>query len=76
MVIAGPRAPLVTDSCGIGTYAYMDGHALKGAMPPMPGFWIDHWPAQVPASPPVARRPPKPLAAVKDHGTTHPHYRP
>ncbi|HEY5348674.1 MAG TPA: FAD-dependent oxidoreductase [Candidatus Lustribacter sp.] len=68
---SGPRAPLVTDSCGIGTYAYMDGHALKGAVPPMPGFWIDIWPVQIPASALVPRRLTNLLAACKNIGTTH-----
>ena len=68
---AGPRAHLVTDTCGIGTYAYMDGHALSGATPPMPGFWIDIWPAQIPASALVPKRVTNLLAACKNIGTTH-----
>jgi hypothetical protein len=67
----GPRARLVADSCGIGTYAFMDGHALKGAVPPMPGFWIDVWPAQIPAGALVPRRVTNLLAACKNIGTTH-----
>lgn len=67
----GPRAPLMTDTCGIGTYAYMDGHAMKGATPPMPGFWIDIWPAQIPAGALVPRRLTNLLAACKNIGTTH-----
>jgi hypothetical protein len=68
---SGPRAQLMTDTCGIGTYAYMDGHALSGATPPMPGFWIDIWPAQIPASALVPRRVTNLLAACKNIGTTH-----
>jgi hypothetical protein len=67
----GPRAPLMTDTCGIGTYAYMDGHALKGATPPMAGFWIDIWPAQISASALIPRRVTNLLAACKNIGTTH-----
>jgi hypothetical protein len=67
----GPRAHLMTDTCGIGTYAYMDGHALAGATPPMPGFWIDIWPAQIPARALVPKRVTNLLAASKNIGTTH-----
>jgi len=68
---AGPRAQLMNDTCGIGTYAYMDGHALKGASPPMTGFWINIWPAQIPAGALVPRRVTNLLAACKNIGTTH-----
>lgn len=41
----GPRATLFPDSCGIGTYSFMDSHPLNGVQPPMSGFWIDIFPA-------------------------------
>jgi hypothetical protein len=65
----GPRATLFADSCGIGTYAYMDCHALsgKGAQ----GFWIDTLPAQIPLGALIPKRVTNLLAACKNIGTTH-----
>jgi len=67
----GPRAQLFSDSCGIGTYAFMDGHELTGAQPPMPGFWINSYPAQIPVAALVPRRVTNLIAACKNIGTTH-----
>jgi len=68
---AGPRAKHVPVSCGIGTYAFMDGHELKGATPPMPGFWINVYPTQIPTSALIPRRLENLIAACKNIGTTH-----
>jgi hypothetical protein len=65
----GPRAQLFHDSCGIGTYAFMDGHELPGQG--MSGFWIDIWPAQIPMAALIPRRVTNLLAACKNLGTTH-----
>jgi len=65
----GPRADLFADACGIGTYAYMDGHALPGAN--MQGFWLDIYPAQIRAKALVPKRVTNVLAACKNIGTTH-----
>ncbi|MFN2461809.1 MAG: FAD-dependent oxidoreductase, partial [Candidatus Velthaea sp.] len=67
----GPRAQLFADTCGIGTYAYMDGHALRGVNPPMDGFWLNTYPAQIAAGTLVPRRVRNLLAACKNIGTTH-----
>jgi hypothetical protein len=67
----GPRAHLFTDTCGIGTYAFMDGHELRGATPPMSGFWINSYPVQIPAGALVPQRLVNLLAACKNIGTTH-----
>ena len=68
---SGPRAQLVDDSCGVGTYAFMDGHALSGAIPPMPGFWVNVYPVQIPASALIPNRVTNLLASCKNIGTTH-----
>jgi hypothetical protein len=68
---APPRAQLFKDSCGVGTYAMMDGHELPGAQPSMGGFWIPTYPLQIPASALVPRRVKNLLAACKNIGTTH-----
>jgi hypothetical protein len=65
----GPRAKLFDDSCGIGTYAFMDGHALPGKG--MGGFWIDIFPAQIRTRALIPRRVTNLLAACKNLGTTH-----
>jgi hypothetical protein len=65
----GPRAKLFDDSCGIGTYAFMDGHALPGQG--MGGFWIDVLPAQIRTRALIPRRVTNLLAACKNLGTTH-----
>ncbi|MDB5028287.1 MAG: hypothetical protein JWO66_1976 [Candidatus Eremiobacteraeota bacterium] len=66
---AGPRAQLFDDSCGIGTYAFMDGHELPGKG--MGGFWIDIYPAQISTRALIPRRVTNLLAACKNLGTTH-----
>jgi FAD-dependent oxidoreductase family protein len=65
----GPRAQLFDDSCGVGTYAFMDGHALPGEG--MSGFWIDIWPAQISTRALIPERVTNLLAACKNLGTTH-----
>jgi len=70
----GPRAPKnFVDSCGIGLYAFMDGHQLTGGQDPplMEGFWINIYPAQIPAGALVPQRLTNLLAACKNLGTTH-----
>ena len=65
----GPRAALFDDSCGVGTYAFMDGHALPGQH--TSGFWINIWPVQIPLRALIPRRVTNLLAACKNIGTTH-----
>ncbi len=65
----GPRAQLFDDSCGVGTYAFMDGHELPGK--DMGGHWIPIWPAQIPMRALVPQRVTNLLAACKNFGTTH-----
>ncbi|MBV9439996.1 MAG: FAD-dependent oxidoreductase [Candidatus Eremiobacteraeota bacterium] len=67
----GPRAVAYPDACGVGTYAFMDGHALRGVNPPMGGFWIPTWPVQLPMRALIPRRLTNLLAACKNIGTTH-----
>jgi hypothetical protein len=65
----GPRAQLFEDSCGVGTYAYMDVHALPGKN--MGGNWIPTWPLQIPMRALVPQRVTNLLASCKNLGTTH-----
>jgi hypothetical protein len=65
----GPRAQLFDDSCGVGTYAFMDGHELPGEG--MSGFWINIWPVQISMRALIPKRVTNLLAACKNLGTTH-----
>jgi len=65
----GPRAQLYDDSCGVGTYAFMDGHELPGQG--MSGFWINIWPVQISMRALIPKRVTNLLAACKNLGTTH-----
>ncbi len=68
---SGPRAQLYPDSCGVGMYAYMDGHGIRGTNPPMAEFQIPTWPVQIPMRALIPQRVTNLLAACKNIGTTH-----
>jgi hypothetical protein len=65
----GPRAQLFEDSCGIGTYAYMDVHALPGQG--MGETQATIWPVQISMKALIPKRVTNLLAACKNLGTTH-----